>query len=84
VVLACSRLDRVLPSACAWLDAAAGVRGTRAGDLYLREPAAAHAVTVPPGLPIAIPGGASAQATEQARIAFWNAIGTILIRAAQS
>ena len=83
VVLGCSRLDRALPSACAWLDAAAARRGTRAGDVYLREATAAPAMTVPPGLPIAIPDGPAGQATELARIAFWNAVGTILIRAAQ-
>lgn len=83
VVLGCSGLDPVLPTACAWLDAAAARRGTRAGDVYLRETAAGQAVTVPPGLPIAIPDGPSAQATESARIAFWNAVGTILIRAAR-
>ncbi|HEY8282076.1 MAG TPA: acyl-CoA thioesterase/BAAT N-terminal domain-containing protein [Leifsonia sp.] len=83
VVLGCSRLDRRLPSACGWLDTAAARRGTRAGDVYLREATAAPAITVPPGLPIAIPDGPSGQATEQARVAFWNAVGTILIRAAQ-
>ncbi len=84
VVLGCSEHDDVLPAACPWLDAAAAVRGTRAGDVYLREPEAAHAVTVPPGLPVAVPDGPSAQPTEKARIAFWNAVGTILIQAART
>lgn len=84
VVLACGARDAVLASACAGQAALAGTRGVRAGDAILRAAEAGHEVTVPPGLPIALPRGAQAQATERARIAFWNAVGQIVLRAARS
>jgi dienelactone hydrolase len=83
VVLGCAGRDEVLPNSCLWLDAAVRSRGTRAGDQIVRAPDAVHAMTVPPGLPIALPGGAAAQATEKARVAFWDAVGGVLLRAAQ-
>ncbi|MFF1633425.1 acyl-CoA thioesterase/BAAT N-terminal domain-containing protein [Leifsonia sp. NPDC058248] len=83
VVAACAGRDEVLPNACAWLEAAIRDRGQRAGDTIVRAPESVHAMTVPPGLPIALPEGAAAQATEKARVAFWDAVGGVLLRAAQ-
>ncbi|MEY9951293.1 acyl-CoA thioesterase/BAAT N-terminal domain-containing protein [Leifsonia sp. EB34] len=89
VVLACGRADRTFPPACAVQQELAGSRAPRAGDKLLVGSRAAHAVTVPPGLPIALPApgdgsGADAQATEQARVAFWNAVGQLLLQAVLS
>lgn len=93
VVLACGDRDAVLPSACSGQAALSAVRGVRAGDSIQRDERAGHAVTVPPGLPVALPlhhagepagSGADAQSTEQARIAFWNAVAQIVLRAARS
>ncbi|KQR52052.1 hypothetical protein ASF88_10755 [Leifsonia sp. Leaf336] len=94
VVLICGRDDAVYPRACDDLQALARTRTLRAGDQLLPEARAAHAVAVPPGLPIALPidGGSSgagatgvdAQATQGARIAFWNAVGQQLLRAVLS
>ncbi|MGJ4846292.1 MULTISPECIES: acyl-CoA thioesterase/BAAT N-terminal domain-containing protein [unclassified Leifsonia] len=84
LVLGCSERDETLRSSCAWLDAAMATRGTRAGDVVLRESTASHATMVPPGLPIAIPDGPSGQQTERARIAFWNAVLNALLRAGRS
>jgi pimeloyl-ACP methyl ester carboxylesterase len=83
VVLACAGRDEVLPNACSWLDAAIRNRGQRAGDTIVRAAESVHAMTVPPGLPIELPEGAAAQATEKARVAFWDAVGGVLLRAAQ-
>ncbi|WP_431279613.1 acyl-CoA thioesterase/BAAT N-terminal domain-containing protein [Leifsonia poae] len=83
VVLGCGTNDEVLLNACRWLDAAADARGPRAGDGIVRAEGAAHPITVPPGLPIDLPDAASAEATEHARIAFWNAVARVLLRAAR-
>ncbi|CAM5499792.1 acyl-CoA thioesterase/BAAT N-terminal domain-containing protein [Leifsonia shinshuensis] len=89
VVLTCGAVDRVFPSACDVQRTLGATRTPRAGDKLLADARAAHAVTVPPGLPIALPApgdpsGADGQATEQARIAFWNAVGQLLLRAVLS
>lgn len=92
VVLICGEDDGVFARACDDLRALARTRTPRAGDQLLVEARAAHAVTVPPGLPIALPTGggsgamegADAQATQGARIAFWNAVGQQLLRAVLS
>lgn len=84
VVIGCSVHDEVLRSACGWLDAAMTARGARAGDTVLRDAAATHATMVPPGLPIALPDGPRAQPTERARIAFWNAVLNVLLRASRA
>ncbi|MFI5062060.1 MAG: hypothetical protein ACHP7F_11470, partial [Actinomycetales bacterium] len=76
--------DEVLFNACRWLDAAVSARGARAGDSIVRASAAAHPISVPPGLPIDLGDPATAEATEQARIAFWNAVARILLTAATS
>jgi hypothetical protein len=83
VVLGCAGQDEVLPNACAWLDAGIRNRGPRAGDRIVRAPESVHTMTVPPGLPIELPDGTAAQATEKARVAFWDAVGGVLLRAAQ-
>lgn len=93
VVLACGSRDAVLPTACAGQAALAADRGVRAGDSIQRADGAGHAVTVPPGLPVALPehgaptadrSRGDAQVTERARVAFWNAVAQIVLRAARS
>ncbi len=84
VVLACTRADEVLPNACGWQDSAMRVRGHHAQDVDIRSDAAAHAITVPPGLPLALPPVPAAQATERARVEFWNAVAQILLRTART
>ncbi len=84
VVLACTRVDEILPSACGWQDSAIRDRGSRAADVYIRSDAAAHAITVPPGLPLALPPVPAAQATERARVEFWNAVAETLLRTART
>lgn len=89
VVLACGGADAVFPGACTAQEATARTRAPLAGDHLIATARAAHAVTVPPGLPLALPragdaSGAQAQETQRARIAFWNAIGQHVLRAALS
>ncbi len=84
VVLACARSDPVLPSACGWQDAVTRARGTHAGDVTIHAEGAGHQITVPPGLPLALPAPPEAQSTEQARVAFWNAVVHTLLRTARS
>ncbi|WP_223694348.1 acyl-CoA thioesterase/bile acid-CoA:amino acid N-acyltransferase family protein [Leifsonia poae] len=83
VVLACGGADAVLVDACAWQHAAEQLRGPRVGDVLIRSDAASHAVSVPPGLPLALPP-MGAQQTEMARVAFWNAIAETLVTAERS
>ena len=82
VLLACSRSDEILPVACGWQESAMRQRGARPDDVLIRFDAAAHAITVPPGYPIALPPASGAQATERARMTFWNAIARALQRTA--
>lgn len=89
VVLGCADHDEVLADACAWQRALASTRGQRPDDTVFTATGASHAITVPPGLPIALTdaGGRvtrNAQLTEQARIAFWDAVGEDVLRAALS
>lgn len=89
VVLTCGLDDAVYARACDDLRALAGTRRPQAGDRLLVQARAAHAVTVPPGLPIALPAagvasGADPQSTQGARIAFWNAVGQQLLQAVLS
>jgi len=81
VVLGCAQHDRELLNACAWLAAAELSRGTRAGDRFVRAVGAAHPITVPPGLPVQLNDRATAEATEHGRVAFWNAVAAVLLRA---
>lgn len=80
VVLACGVQDATLPSACGWQRALAATRVPRPGDRIIYADGATHPVSVPPGLPIALPA-TGGQPTEKARIAFWNAVGRDLLRA---
>ncbi|TDQ02725.1 MULTISPECIES: acyl-CoA thioesterase/bile acid-CoA:amino acid N-acyltransferase family protein [unclassified Leifsonia] len=80
VVLACGTQDATLPSSCAWQRALAATREPRPGDRTIYADGATHPVSVPPGLPIALPA-TGGQPTEKARIAFWNAVGRDLLRA---
>jgi dienelactone hydrolase len=80
VVLACGEGDEVLPNACAWQRALAATREPRDGDVTIYAAGARHAISVPPGLPIALPA-AGGQPTEKARVAFWNAVGRAVLRA---
>jgi hypothetical protein len=80
VVLACGEKDEVLPNACAWQRALDVTRAPRPDDVVIQEREAEHAVSVPPGLPIALPA-VGGQPTEKARVAFWSAVGRALLRA---
>jgi hypothetical protein len=84
IVLGCAEHDQQLLNACRWLAAAKQVRGTHAGDGFLRAAGASHPITVPPGLPIDLDDPATAEATERGRVAFWNAVAAILLRATRA
>ncbi|MGO4536608.1 acyl-CoA thioesterase/BAAT N-terminal domain-containing protein [Leifsonia sp. 2MCAF36] len=73
VVLACGTADAQLPTACDWTRAGEQVRGTRDGDAFLYADGAGHDITTPPLLPIGLSElpPSTAQATEDARNAFW-------------
>ncbi len=83
VVLACTRADEVLPNACDWQDSAMRQRGSHPGDADIRVDSAAHAITVPPGVPLELPPGPAAQATERARAAFWSVLVRTILRTAE-
>lgn len=76
VVLACGTADRLLPTACDWTRAGERVRGSRDGDTFLYADGAGHEISTPPELPIGLSDlpPATAQATEDARVAFWQAV----------
>jgi dienelactone hydrolase len=76
VVLACGTADRLLPTACDWTRAGERVRGTRDGDAFLYARGADHEISTPPELPIGLSElpPATAQATEDARVAFWQLV----------
>ncbi len=76
VLLACGEADEVLGNACAWLGAGVSVRGSQPGDEFIRAPGAGHDIAVPPLLPIGLAGldPATAQSTENARVAFWSGV----------
>lgn len=80
VVIGCGESDQVVPNACDWQRALAATRDPRAGDATIDAAGAMHAVSVPPGLPIDLPV-AGGQPTEQARVAFWNAVGRAVLQA---
>ena len=83
VVLSCTRSDEVLPNACDWQDSAMRERGSHPGDADLRSDAAAHAITVPPGIPLDLPPAPAAQATERARATFWSVLVSTILRTAE-
>ncbi|MGO4595309.1 acyl-CoA thioesterase/BAAT N-terminal domain-containing protein [Leifsonia sp. 2TAF2] len=76
LVLACGLADRLLPTACDWTRAGEEVRGRADGDAFLYADGAGHDITTPPQLPIGLSDlpPATAQATEAARVAFWQTV----------
>jgi hypothetical protein len=84
VVLACTRSDEILPNACGWQDASMRLRGSHRDDVAISSDGAAHAITVPPGLPLELPPVPGAQPTERARVTFWNAVARVLLSTARS
>lgn len=80
LLLACGTADELLPSACDWTRAGAEERGARAVGETLIAPGAAHELSAPPMLPIGLDGlpPATAQATEDARVAFWSRVTALL------
>ncbi|MFE4469823.1 acyl-CoA thioesterase/BAAT N-terminal domain-containing protein [Leifsonia sp. NPDC056824] len=80
LLLACGTADELLPSACDWTRAGADERGARALGETLIAPGSAHELSAPPMLPIGLGGlpPATAQATEDARVAFWSRVTALL------
>lgn len=78
VVLGCAGKDEQLDNGCAWMAAAELKRPAREGDTYLRADQATHLFYVPPYSPLYLPPPPDAQATEDARVALWTAIGVAL------
>lgn len=78
LVLGCAGEDEQLANGCLWMDAAATVRPARGGDAYVRAPHATHAFYVPPYTPLYLPDAPQDQATEDARVSLWSAIGRAL------
>lgn len=80
LLLACGTADELLPSACDWTRAGADERGARALGETLIAPGSAHELSAPPMLPIGLDGlpPATAQATEDARVAFWSRVTALL------
>ncbi len=86
LLLACGTRDDVVPGACDWMAEAVLARGARPGDSVLRAVGAGHSISTPPLLPIALSdsGPAVAQATEDARSAFWDRVVALLRDASRS
>lgn len=82
ILLACGGGDQTLPSACEWMRAGVAARGPRGADELLAAPGAAHDIATPPLLPIGLDDlpPATAQATEDARVAFWSRVTDLLER----
>lgn len=80
LLLACGTADELLPSACDWTRAGADERGARAVGETLIAPGSAHELSAPPMLPVGLDGlpPATAQATEDARVAFWSRVTALL------
>lgn len=74
VVLACAGRDETLPNACDWMAAGLRVRGDQVDDTFLRASGSSHALYIPPYIPLYLPLSPAAQATEDARVAFWRAV----------
>lgn len=76
LVLACGTADRQLPTACDWTRAGERVRGSDDGDAFLYFDGAGHDISTPPMLPVGLSDlpPATAQATEDARVAFWQIV----------
>ena len=74
IVLACAGQDETLPNACDWMTAGERARGNQVGDTFLRASGSTHALYIPPYAPLYLPLSPEAQATENARVAFWRAV----------
>jgi dienelactone hydrolase len=74
IILACAGKDETLPNACDWMTAGEGARGNQFGDTFLRASGSTHALYIPPYSPLYLPLSPTAQATENARVAFWRAV----------
>ncbi|WP_348786702.1 acyl-CoA thioesterase/BAAT N-terminal domain-containing protein [Leifsonia sp. NPDC080035] len=86
VLLACGTADQLLPSACDWQRAGEAARGRRGQAETLYAIGAAHEIATPALLPIGLDGlpPATAQATEDARTAFWSRVTALLEEAIRS
>lgn len=84
VILACGGQDEVMTNACAWMTAGERARGNQVGDTFLRATGSTHALYLPPYTPLALPPSPAAQATEDARMAFWNAVERTLKAASRT
>lgn len=78
IVLGCAGNDEQLANGCAWMAAGRRARGERVDDSYLSARDATHLFYVPPYTPLYLPPVPFAQATENARVAFWAAVGKAL------
>ena len=80
LLLACGTADELLPSACAWTSAGAAARGSRAAGETLFAGGSADELSAPPMLPIGLSDlpPQTAQATEDARVAFWSRVTALL------
>jgi dienelactone hydrolase len=78
IVLACAGKDETLPNACDWMTAGERARGNQVGDTFLRASGSTHALYIPPYTPLYLPQSPDAQATENARVAFWRAVDRTL------
>ena len=74
IVLACGGKDETLPNACDWMTAGERSRGNQTDDTFLRASGSTHALYLPPYTPLYLPASPSAQATEDARVAFWKGV----------
>jgi dienelactone hydrolase len=80
VLLACGTADELLPSACDWTRAGGAARGARSAGEALIAEGAADDLSAPPLLPVGLSDlpAATAQATEDARVAFWSRVTALL------
>ncbi|WP_426623117.1 acyl-CoA thioesterase/BAAT N-terminal domain-containing protein [Leifsonia sp. McL0607] len=80
LLLACGTADELLPSACDWISAGAAARGSRAaGDTFFAD-GSADELSAPPLIPVGLSDlpPQTAQATEDARVAFWSRVTALL------
>jgi dienelactone hydrolase len=78
LVLGCAGQDEQLDNGCAWMAAGERARGRHPGDIFLDSPDATHLFYAPPYSPLGLLGSTDAQATQHARIAFWQAVTSAL------
>ncbi|MCI0157350.1 acyl-CoA thioesterase/BAAT N-terminal domain-containing protein [Leifsonia shinshuensis] len=80
LLLACGTADELLPSACDWVAAGAAARGPRAAGETLVADGSAGELSAPPVIPVGLGDlpPQIAQATEDARVAFWSRVTALL------